>query len=330
MSAMHRLLVNVAFAMVPLVGAAFSFAPVSAQVSNMPAEVQQRLREVGPGWGKDIPGSIAKTLEVYAPILKAAPKDGVKVARDLAYGPDARHRLDVYQPEGKTGAPVLMFFHGGAYVRGERNINGDIYGNIATYFARNGVLGINGTYRLAPAAKWPASAQDLGRAVAWVKENAARLGGDPARIFLMGHSAGATHAATYAFMKEAQPTAGHGLAGLILSSGRFHFAPNPDDPNLKNFQAYFGADTSRYPAMSPINHVKGGVGLPTFIVISEYDNPDLDTQGAMLLAAICQRDRRCPRFKRMVHHNHLSMTYQFNTKDDQLGREILEFIALRR
>jgi acetyl esterase/lipase len=330
MSAMLRWSAIAACAFAPLLGATVLTVPASAQVSNMPPEVQQRLREVGPGWGKDITGNVAKTLEVYAPVLKAAPKDGVKVTRDVAYGPDARHRLDVYQPESKTGVPVLMFFHGGAYVRGERNVSADVYGNIATYFARNGVLGINGTYRLAPGAQWPGAAEDVGRAVAWAKEAAVRLGGDPARIFLMGHSAGATHAATYAFMKEAQPASGHGLAGLILSSGRFHFDPSPDDPNLKNFQAYFGTDASRYPAMSPINHVKGGAGLPTFIVISEYDNPDLDTQGALLLAAICQRDRRCPRFKRMVHHNHLSMTYQFNTRDDELGREILEFIALRR
>lgn len=305
-------------------------APAVAQVANMPPEVQEVLRRVGPGWGKDITGNITKTLTAYAPLLAAAPKDGVKIAREIAYGPDARHRLDVYQPEGKTGAPVLMFFHGGAYVRGERNIDANVYGNIATYFARHGIVGINGTYRLAPAAPWPAGAQDIGRAVTWVKENAARYGGDGKRIFLMGHSAGATHAATYAFIKEAQPASGHGLAGLILSSGRYHFDPHPDDPNLRNFQAYFGTDARRYPHMSPINHVKGGAGLPTFIVIAEFDNPDLDTQGAMLLAAICQRDRRCPRIVRMTHHNHLSMTYQFNTKDEMLGRDIREFIALGR
>ena len=56
--------------------------------------------------------------------------------------------------------------------------------------------------------------------------------------------------------------------------------------------------------------------MPTFIVISEYDNPDLDTQGALLFGALCERDRACPRFTRMELHNHLSMVYQFNTADD--------------
>jgi|LNFM01.1.fsa_nt_gb acetyl esterase len=306
-----------------------------AQVANMPAAVQERLRQVGPGWGKDISGNIARTFEVYAPLLAAAPKDGVQITRDVAYGPDPRHRLDVHAPaerkkEGGKGSAMILYFHGGAYVRGERNVHPEVYGNIATYFARQGLIGINGTYRLAPQAKWPAAAQDLGRAVAWAHENAVRLGGDPARIFLMGHSAGATHAATYGFDREAQPPHGHGLAGLILMSGRYLFDPSPDDPNLRNFEAYFGTDRKRYPVMSPINHINAGKGLPTFVIVSEYDNPDLDTQGAMLFSALCQRDRACPRFTRMAHHNHLSMTYQFNTRDDAIGREILEFISLGR
>lgn len=302
----------------------------AAQVSNMPPHVQERLRQVGPGWGKDILGNIARTLEVYTPLLAAAPKDGVKVTRDIAYGPDPRHRLDLYRPEGKSGAPIVFYFHGGAYVRGERNVNAEVAGNVATYFARAGMVGINGTYRLAPAVQWPSSSQDVGQAVAWARENAKSFGGDPSRIYLIGHSAGATHVATYAFHKEAQPAAGHGLAGIILMSGRYQFDPNPDDPNLKNFQAYFGTNPSRYPHMSPLNHVGNGARLPTFVVISEYDNPDLDTQGALLMAALCQRDRACPRFMRMAHHNHLSMVYQFNTTDDALGREIREFIELGR
>jgi acetyl esterase len=81
---------------------------------------------------------------------------------------------------------------------------------------------------------------------------------------------------------------------------------------------------------SPINHVKTAKPLPTFVVISEYDNPGLDAQGALLLAALCERDRACPRFTRMQLHNHLSMVYQFNTADDALGREIAEFIRRGR
>lgn len=302
----------------------------TAQVSLMPQEVQVRLQEVGPGWGKDITGNIAKTLAVYEPILASAPKNGVKVTKDVAYGPDARHRIDIFQAEGKIGVPVVVFLHGGAYVRGDRSISPEVYSNVTTYFARQGMLAVNGTYRLAPAATWPAAAEDVGQIVKWVKDNAATYGGDPNRIYLIGHSAGATHVATYAFLKNLQPQAGSGVAGIVLMSGRYFFDPHPDDPNLKNFQAYFGSDPSAYPKQSPINYVKEAPRIPVFVVVAEYDNPDLDTQGAMLLSAFCQRDRACPRFLRMEKHNHLSMTFQFNTRDELLGHEILEFIARGR
>ena len=305
-------------------------APAFAQVANMPAHVQQRLAEVGPGWGKDIRGNIEKTLEVYTPLLAVAPKQGVTVQRDLAYGPDPRHRADIFRADGLKNAPVVVFLHGGAYVAGNRDVNPEVYGNVAMYFARQGMLGVNATYRLAPAAVWPAAAQDVRSLVAWLKENVAKYGGDPNRIYLIGHSAGATHVATYIYLKELQPPQGHGLAGVVLMSGRYHFDPHPSDPNLKNFQAYFGTDRAQYPARSPITHVKGSTPLPTFIVVSEYDNPDLDTQGAMLLGALCERDRACPRFTRMEKHNHLSMVYQFNTADDALGREVLEFMRRGR
>jgi acetyl esterase len=123
---------------------------------------------------------------------------------------------------------------------------------------------------------------------------------------------------------------GAGIAGVVLMSGRYHFDPKPDDPNLSSFQAYFGTDQTRYSAQSPINYVKAAKPMPTFIVISEYDNPDLDTQGALLFGALCERDRACPRFTRMELHNHLSMVYQFNTADDALGRQILDFIRRGR
>lgn len=307
-------------------------APVAglAQVSNMPPHVQQRLAEVGPGWGKDILGNIQKTLEVYTPLLAVAPKTGVRVERNISYGPDARHKADVFRAEGLKNAPVVVFLHGGAYVRGDRDVNPEVYGNVPMYFARQGMLGVNATYRLAPAAQWPAAAQDVGSLVGWLRQNAASYGGDPARIYLIGHSAGATHVATYVYLKDLQPREGHGLAGIVLMSGRYHFDPHPSDPNLKNFQAYFGTERAQYPARSPITHVKSAAPLPTFIVVSEYDNPDLDTQGALLLAALCERDRACPRFTRMERHNHLSMVYQFNTADDALGREVIEFIRRGR
>lgn len=301
-------------------------AAASAQMSAMPQTLQDRLAEIGPRWGSDILGNVAITTELYTPLLRTAPHAGVDVSRDLSYGPDPRNKLDIFKPRKlHGGAPVVVFLHGGAYVRGDRSINGEIYGNVPLYFARNGMVGINATYRLAPAAKWPAAALDVKSLVEWVQKNIAQYGGDPSKIYLIGHSAGATHIANYLFNKDIRLEK-PAIAGAVLMSGRYLFDPNPKDPNLANFQAYFGTDTARYSAMSPITHVKDAPAVPLYLVIAEYDNPDLDTQGALLLAEFCKRDRACPRFTRMERHNHLSMVYQFNTKDELMGREILDFM----
>jgi acetyl esterase/lipase len=304
--------------------------PAHSQVSRLPMQVQQVLATVGPKWGTAIRENIEKTAAAFLPLLKAAPKDGVTVVKNLSYGEDPRQILDVYQPIWRTGAPVVIFIHGGAYVQGDKDRYGEMYGNIATWFARQGVLGVNATYRLAPAAKWPSGVDDVRGMVKWAQENAARFGGDGNRVYLVGHSAGATHVASYIFDKNLQPADGPGVAGAVLISGRYRLQYDPADPNGKNMQAYFGEDTSTYSARSPITHIRDGARVPVFTVITEYDNPGLDVVGAELLAALCARDGSCPRFRRLEKHNHLSEVFAFNTADEQLGHEILDFIRRGR
>jgi acetyl esterase/lipase len=166
--------------------------PAHSQVSLLPPDVQRVLADVGPQWGKALAKNIETTIATFQPILKAAPKDGVVVSKNLAYGEDPKQILDVYQPQGVREAPVVIFIHGGAYVRGDKDLYGEMYGNISTWFARQGALGINATYRLAPGAKWPSAADDVRAMVKWAKENAGKFGGDPNRVYLVGHSAGAT------------------------------------------------------------------------------------------------------------------------------------------
>src|SRR5215470_14690078 len=107
-----------------------------AQVSRLPMDVQQVLATLGPKWGTALRENIEATAAAFRPLLKAAPKDGVVIAKNLAYGEDARQILDVYQPIWRGDAPVVIFIHGGAYVRGDKDAYGEMYGNVATWFAR--------------------------------------------------------------------------------------------------------------------------------------------------------------------------------------------------
>ena len=107
---------------------------------------------------------------------------------------------------------------------------------------RKGYIGVDATYQLAPRAIWPAGAEDLAAAVRWVHDNINARGGDPASVYLMGHSSGAVHVADYVSRPELQKVKGGGLAGAILVSGIY------DTPAtaVYDYAVYFGNDPTRY------------------------------------------------------------------------------------
>ena len=297
----------------------------SAQISNLPEDIQKRLSEINPLYQSNISKYGRETIQLFTPLLATGPKAGVNVSADESYGADPRQKLDVYQPQGANNLPVVVFVHGGALTSGNKNETDEISANALYYFARHGFLGINATYRLAPKHVYPAAAQDIGGVVAWLKGNAKRVGGNPERIYLIGRSSGALHVATWAFDPKIHGANGPGVVGLILISGRLKADSRADDPNASRIPEYFGTDASLYPERSPVNY--GALSaLPTFIVIAEFDNPFLDVYSAELFAKMCVARSRCPRFLRLVGHNHQSTTASLNTADNLLGQEIIDFI----
>ena len=141
-----------------------------AQPSAIPPDVAERVRALGPVLNDEVRTS---ARSAYAPLQ---PKIGpeILVKADISYGPDERHKLDVFAPAPKPShpAPVVIFLHGGADVRGNTTTAGTpFFGNIAAFWARNGFVGVNATYRLAPKHQWPAGAQDVGAAAKWVRTN---------------------------------------------------------------------------------------------------------------------------------------------------------------
>ena len=304
--------------------------PASVQATSaLPEELRLQMAAVGPVWGTDIQKHRDIVLAAYAPLLARSPKAGITVESERAYGEHPRQRLDIYRPQGKLPMPVVIFVHGGAFVRGDKRMNDEIYANVLYYFARNGCLGVNMEYRLAPEAAFPAGAQDVAAAVEWADRHAAEFGGDPGRIFLIGHSAGATHVATYACDPNAGAKPPAGVRALVLLSGRLRADARPDNPNAAGVRAYFGDDASRYDERSPVTWA-GRCALPVMIAIAEFDNPLLDVYGAEFFWKLAAARGRAPRFLRLRDHNHISMVAHFNTGEDLLGREILDFMATLR
>jgi acetyl esterase len=295
-------------------------------LENLPEHARRQLAEIGPTWGRDIPRHRDLVLQAYRPLLAAAPKAQVSVTGDIAYGSHPRQVLDVYRYRDTRDAPVVIFVHGGAFVRGDKDIDGEVYANVLYYFARHGFLGLNMEYRRAPEFQYPSGAQDVAAAVAWAKVNARAHGGDPERIFLVGHSAGGTHVATYAYDPAAMTPGGPAVSGLVLLSSRLRVDALPGNPNADAVRAYFGAEESKYEQLSPVVHGASS-SLPVFIAIAEYDNPYLDVYGAELFYRIAAARGRAPRFMRMPRHNHISIVAHINTEEDILGSEIRDFLA---
>jgi acetyl esterase len=289
-------------------------------------DIAAEVARLGRAFSPDI---LKATYALFTPLQERAPKDGVERHDDIAYGPDARHRLDVFAPAKKPAkAPIVVYVHGGGYVAGERSpLPGLIYDNVPTFFARHGMIGVNTTYRLAPQHKWPSGAADIGKVVEWLRENATRYGGDPERIFLMGQSAGATHVATWTFVPEVHGSAGPRIAGAMLLSGVYapqhpEFSPGKPAPNSI---AYYGEDESKYAAMSPLNHVRPG-HPPVLIAVTEFDPYPLAWPSAALAAALAKCDKKMPWFVFSRGHNHVSPAMQINSTVDTLGPELLEFV----
>ena len=210
------------------------------------------------------------------------------VTLELPYGPLPRQKLDVYAPKSHTGlAPVVVFFYGGNWSTGQRAD----YAFVGHALASRGYVAVIADYRLYPEVHYPEILQDAARAVAWAAVEVRRYGGDPARLFVMGHSAGAYNAAMVAL--DASLLGRHGmrpqdLRGWIGLAGPYDFLPieNPDARPV-----FFFPDT---PASSqPINHVT--TAAPPALLIAPQPghdklvNPQRNTGG--LAAALRAQGR---------------------------------------
>lgn len=292
-------------------GMVLAAACASAQVpQDIAAKLKEISRVVAP----------PPTAALYMPLLGTEPYPGVNAKRDIAYGSDARHLLDVITAPDASGArPVLVFVHGGGFVAGNRTAsNSPFNGNVLTWAVKNGFVGVNMTYRLAPQNPWPAGRDDVAAAIQWVRQNIASHGGDLQRIFLMGHSAGAIHVASY--VADVAERGESPIAGALMVSALYEFTPE----NISNAErAYFGEDRARLAAGSSLSHLSKAK-FPLFVAHAELDPPNFVEQSELANKTLCAA-QKCPRFVRLADHSHISEIYAIGTADTSLTKEILAF-----
>lgn len=184
-----------------------------------------------------------------------------------------RLSLDIYTPAGAQKWPVMVMIHGGGWQIGDKS-NANISGTKPAFFASEGYVYVAINYRLSPAVQHPAHIQDVAAAIAFVHDNVSQYGGDPDRLFVMGHSAGAHLAALVA--TDARQLAAYNkpltvLKGVVLLDGGGYNIPEivaaRNGINARMYTNAFTTDEKVWIDASPITHVAAGKGIPPFLLI---------------------------------------------------------------
>jgi acetyl esterase/lipase len=172
---------------------------------------------------------------------------------DQSYGEGPRHKLDIYVPRtAPASAPVVIFFYGGGWTHGDK----DKYLFVAEALVSRGLVVVVPDYRLYPEVTYPAFLEDSALAVRWTLDHIGERGGDPNRVYLMGHSAGAYIAAMLSLDRRWLAAVGvdprRQIRGTIGLAGPYDFLPL----ETAELKAIFGPP-DQWPSTQPINHVEG-------------------------------------------------------------------------
>jgi len=195
------------------------------------------------------------------------PFTGYVLRKDESYGDGDRRTLDVYLPTTEArDRPIIVFFYGGSWQSGRK----ELYRFVGQAFAARGFVTIVPDYRVYPEVRYPEFLEDAAQSVGWVHSHAASLGGDPHRVFLIGHSAGAYIASMLAYDPTWLGKVGldpkRDVSAMVGLAGPYDFLPLKD-PTLMEI---FGPAATRA-ATQPINYVSAGAP-PAFLVAGTADN----------------------------------------------------------
>lgn len=218
-------------------------------------------------------------------------------SEDISYGDDPKQELDVYPATGvsKSGsAPVVIWVHGGGWRNGDKDNRSGT--KLCQTWATAGIVMVNLNYRLTPDVVHPAHVQDVAAGIAWVRKNIAGHGGDPGKIFLLGHSAGAHLVALVAthpeYLKAHGLTPSTALAGVMSIDTASYDLNSTRSPLVrKMINDAFGRDPVVLAEASPLTQAKKHPGMnPPFIIATARQRPEAIEESEALQKALprCQ------------------------------------------
>ena len=287
------------------------------------------------GMGVAVSGCALVDRTAIAVLYKKADLPAAQVLNDIPYGDPAlpQQQLDLFLAEGKD-RPVFIFVHGGGWTKGDKGLRvggADVYGNIGRFYAEHGIDVAVINYRLQPAVPWQDQVDDVARATAWVRAHIAEDGGDPKRLFIGGHSAGAQLAAHVAL--DPVPLEHYGLSpsnicGVITVSGAgFDLADQQTyalGAPLAKYQQRFGETTDWQREASPVSYVRPGA--PPFLILYAGGETKALQRQAQRLAEVLSTNGVPHQIVVVPGQSHTRIVPALSRPDRTAGPAIVNFI----
>jgi acetyl esterase/lipase len=292
-----------AFLLVLTVSTASAHGPVPARLTAPPELVRVGLTD-----NDTTAGGTARLCEQ------------VTFARGLRYGESEANVLDVATSATKadTPRPVLLFVAGDTFTgdHAAPELSRQIQDQAMCFAARNDMIGVRVSYRLAPAASWPVGATDVAAALSWVHGNIDLFNGDAREIVAVGYGAGAFHVATLLAHPELQ-TDRADVAGVVLVSGIYRVGKDASDSE----KAYLGNDATQYDKRSVFPGILN-VDVPIVLAWAADDSAGVVAQGETLKKTLCGAGH-CPRGAILRSRDGIAAAFGLDGSGDSLAEPTL-------
>jgi acetyl esterase/lipase len=275
----------------------------------------------------------AIALSLFASLAHA---QNVKSNIPYADAGHERHVLDIFAPEGAKDLPVVFWIHGGGWQTGDKS---DVQMK-PRWFTQRGFIFVSTNYRLLPSVTMEVIFQDVAKSLGWVHKNIAAHGGDPKRIFVMGHSAGAQLAALMCIddrYLKAEGVPFEVLQGCVPVDGdtfdvpaiittaeirqTVHGLPLPEFGH----RVKFGNDPKKHIEFSAVTHVAKGKNIPPFLILHVAGHPDVTAQARRLAGALQKAEIPVTVFA-APETTHSKLNKDLGLPDDPATKELLKFI----
>jgi arylformamidase len=278
-----------------------------------------------------------RTALVFLLLVSVAEAQNLKSNVPYAHPADERQVLDIYAPDGAMNLPVVFWIHGGGWRTGDKT---DVQIK-PRVFAERGFVFVSTNYRLLPHVEMGVLIRDVAKSLGWVHKNIAGHGGDPRRIFVMGHSAGAQLAALlciddrylkaegvpFDVLRGCVPVDGdtYDLPAIIMTAEvrqMVHGLPLP----TFGHRVKFGNDPKKHIDFSAVTHVAKGKGIPPFLILHVAGHPDVTAQ-ARRLGAVLQEAEIPVKVFGARGTTHSKLNADLGLPDDPATQELFKFLG---